>query len=201
LSQDTERSKDAALRAVGRTVVNFQRLEHNLKLAAQLGPAQGTIQKIQRDLEKRKERAGALTLGQAIQAWLNYLDGDTAEPAWTPDLFDLSVRMTFSLDPAEESPDSHAQALRSLLDIRNSLIHTRLATFPWDSADACNKLVTELDSVNTSVVEQLVYVAALLREIAIAHKEYAEAVVAAISGPSVKHAVGEAMPNPPLERP
>jgi hypothetical protein len=35
--------KDSALSAVGRTVVNFQRLEHNLKIAARLGPLEGSI--------------------------------------------------------------------------------------------------------------------------------------------------------------
>jgi hypothetical protein len=35
---DTVTFKDAALGAVGRTVINFQRLEHNLKIAARLWP-------------------------------------------------------------------------------------------------------------------------------------------------------------------
>ena len=72
MSQQSATSKDAALRAIGRTVVNFQRLEHNLKLAARLGPVQGTIPKIQRDIGRRFERAETLTLGQAIQAWLRF---------------------------------------------------------------------------------------------------------------------------------
>jgi hypothetical protein len=38
MAQPAEAAKDAALRAVGRTIVNFQRLEHTLKLAARLGP-------------------------------------------------------------------------------------------------------------------------------------------------------------------
>lgn len=201
MSRDIETSKDAAFRAVGRTVINFQRLEHNLKLAAKLGPAQGTMQTIQRDIEKRNERAGALTLGRAIQAWLSYLDGGTALPAWTPDLFDISVRVTFSLESPADSPDSHAQALGSLLDIRNSLIHKRLASFPWDSADACDDLVTELNSVNACIGEQIDYVADLLRAIEIAHKESTEALLAAIGGESAQYAVDEASHNPPVERP
>jgi hypothetical protein len=38
-----------------------------------MGSVQGTFQKVQRDLERRRERAGTLTLGQAIQAWLSYV--------------------------------------------------------------------------------------------------------------------------------
>ena len=66
--------KDAALRAVGRTVVNFQRLEHNLKIAARLGPLEGVLSKVQRDHERRTEKASSFTLGQAIEAWLTELD-------------------------------------------------------------------------------------------------------------------------------
>lgn len=181
MSQKTDASKDAALRAVGRTVVNFQRLEHGLKLAAQLGPVQGTFQKIQRDFEKRRERAQSLTLGQAIQSWLSCLEGGPVQPVWTPDLFDISVRMTFELEADNELADSHAQILSALLEIRNALVHTRLAMFPWDSPDSCQELVTELDSVNTRIVEQIDYVASLLQKVGMAQKEHAEALVAAIS--------------------
>ena len=196
-----EKPKEAALRAVGRTVVNFQRLEHNLKLAARLGPVQGTFQKVQRDFEKRKERAQSLTLGQAIQAWLSYLEGDPNSTTWIPDLFDYSVCMTFSLESDSSAPDTHAETLRSLLETRNSLVHTRLATFPWSSEEACAELVVELDAVNASVVEQLDYVAALVREIERVHKENAEEFVAAIEAAHALHSTGEAIPNPPLERP
>jgi hypothetical protein len=65
--------KDLALRAVGRTVVNFQRLEHNLKFAARLGPLDGVLAKVQRDLERRTEKASSSTLGKAI--------GDSSKPA------------------------------------------------------------------------------------------------------------------------
>ena len=65
--------KDLALRAVGRTVVNFQRLEHNLKVLARLGPVEGVLAKVRRDIEKRAEKASSFTLGQAIQAWMGAL--------------------------------------------------------------------------------------------------------------------------------
>ena len=41
--KDVMPSKDVALRAVGRTVVSLQRLEHNLKLASRLGPIEGAV--------------------------------------------------------------------------------------------------------------------------------------------------------------
>jgi hypothetical protein len=199
-STQPESPKDAALRAVGRTVVNFQRLEHNLKLAAQLGRIQGTLERLQTNAGKRRERAQSLTLGQAIQAWLSYLGGDSTPAAWTPDLFDISVQVTFSLEADGAGPDAHAETLRSLLETRNALVHGRLATFPWASEDACAQLVVELDTVNASLAEQIEYVAALVGEIQRAHREVADGVVAAIEAAQTRQGGGDTMPDPSSER-
>jgi hypothetical protein len=191
MPQLSDASKDAALRAVGRAVVNFQRLEHNLKLAAQLGSLQGTVQKIQRDIAKWQERAGTLTLGHAIQAWLNHYDGTQEEGAWTPDLFDVSIRTTFSLESDADARIAHAKALRSLLDTRNNLVHARLATFEWASVEACDALVLELNAVNVSIAEQLEYVTSLLKQFLMLQRQHAEALSVKFGLSSVASTKGE----------
>lgn len=191
-------SKDAALRMIGRTIVNFQRLEHNLKLAARLGPVQGIIQKVQREVEKRHERASTLTLGQAIQAWLDYCNGQPEIRYETPDFFDVSVQVTFSLESDPESEARHAKALRDLLGVRNNLIHSRLATFEWEMPEACQELVAELEQVNVSISEQMNYTTSLLKAIAELHKEHAESL--AVEFAKGTPTVVEAMPNKSLER-
>jgi hypothetical protein len=198
MSSPVDTSKDAALRMVGRTVVNFQRLEHNLKLAARLGPLRGTIQKVQRDIAKRHERASALTLGQAIQAWLEYCSAHPATHYETPDLFDVSVQMTFILESDPDSQARHAKALCDLLEVRNDLIHSRLAKFEWETPEACQALVADLEQVNTSISKQIEYTCALLKAIAELHKEHAESLAAQFaSGAPI---VAEAMPDTSLER-
>jgi len=181
MPQPSDGSRDAALKAVGRTILNFQRLEQQLKLAARLGSTQGTLQSIQRDSAKRQERAETLTLGQAIQAWLTYLDGTQAQVPWTPDLFDVSLQTTFTLEPAE-SDSAHARTLASLLAARNDLIHSRLAKVQWESPAACDTLVLELDAVNAAISEQLDYVTSLVSEIQKVHKAHAESLVANLLG-------------------
>lgn len=193
--QSADTSKDAALREVGRTVVNFQRLEHNLKLAARLGPLQGTLPKIQRDIARRQERAETLTLGLAIQAWLKYCDGSEVVDAWTPDLFDYSFQMTFTLESDAESRNAHAAALSNLLETRNDLVHTRLARFPWDSPAECDSLIRDLTAINATISDQLDYVTSFMAQIVAAQKEHAEAVLAEVE------AATQPMPNPSLERP
>lgn len=162
MDQDNVSSKDAALRAVGRTVVNFQRLEHNLKIAARLGPLQGTALKVQRDIEKRSQRASALTLGQAIQAWLDACEGEPRPTSHTPDLFDATMRVTFCLDMEADTHGGQAATLRSLLDTRNQLMHGGLAKFDWDSTEECHRLVMQLDELNQSIAAQIEYVHSIL---------------------------------------
>lgn len=198
MSQNAPTPKDAALRMVGRTVVNFQRLEHNLRVAARLGPLDGTIQKVRKDIGRRHERASTLTLGQAIQAWLVNCGELSVQPAGTPDLFDVSVQMTFALELDAESRIRHAEVLSDLLRLRNDLIHSRLAKFEWDSPLACNSLIAELDQVNTVISEQIEYTHLLLESIAELGKEHADAIAAVFASESSQNAA--ATPNISLER-
>lgn len=156
-------SKDVALRAVGRTVVNFQRLEHNLKIAARLGPLEGVLAKIQRDFERRTEKASLFTLGQAIEAWLNAINGGDAHTNPTPDLFDPTIRLTFSLQGDSEFHRAHGDALKELLEVRNRLIHGGLVNFDWESRDACERLVAELTEVNEAIGVQIDFVAVVVK--------------------------------------
>lgn len=163
MSQNTSASMDSALCAVGRTVVNFQRLEHNLKRAARLGPLEGTLAKIKRDVEKRAERADTFTLGQAIQAWLAAAHSELTIAGHRSDLFDATMQMTISLVPDAEVRDAHAAALKSLLETRNRLVHGGLVEMQWDSPGECARLITELGGVNEEIRVQMEFITRILR--------------------------------------
>jgi hypothetical protein len=109
-----------------------------------------------------------------MQAWLAYGGGTQAQTLWTPDLFDVSLQVTVSLEPGPAADGAHAKALSDLLEARNALVHARLATFPWESDEACEALAVELDALNTTIGEQLEYVTALLRGFVEIHKAAAE---------------------------
>jgi hypothetical protein len=167
--------KGAALQAVGKTVVNFQRLEHNLKLAARLGPLQGTLPKLRRDIEKRIERAATLTLGQAIQAWLDAGGEEPEELTYTHDLFDASMYMSFCWTSDPESHAAHAAALRDLLQTRNSLVHGGLVNFQWESPTECERLVEQLNGVNALIGAQIDFVGSFLKAFGSIRQEDLEA--------------------------
>jgi hypothetical protein len=157
--------KDSALAAVGRTVVNFQRLEHNLKIAARLGPLEGVFAKVQRDLERRIDKASSFTLGQAIDAWLNSMKGEGPPVCPTPDLFDPTMRLEFSLVEDSESSATRAESLKRLLELRNRLIHGGLVNFQWESQVECDRLVEELTHLNEEIASQIDFVAAAVRSL------------------------------------
>lgn len=163
MADDTKTFKDVALRAVGRTVVDFQRLEHNLKLVAHFGPMEGVLLKVQRDIERLAKKASSYTLGQAVRAWLGAIEGDIPRHSHTPDLFEQTLQTTVSLRMDSETQKAHGDALLALLESRNELIHGGLVKFDWESQDECAKLIARLDDVNDKIRIQMDFFVALMK--------------------------------------
>jgi len=147
--------KDAALRAVGRTVVNFQILEHHLKFLARFRPSEGTLAKVRREVEKRADKASLLTLGQAIHAWLDAIEDDRPQANTTNDLFEPTLRVAFSFGADSEARRAHGETLKALLETRNNLVHGGLVPFNWTSQASCELLVLELDHVNEAIMSEI----------------------------------------------
>ncbi len=163
MTEQPESPKDVALQAVGRAVVNFQRLEHNLKVAARFGPIDGPLSKALKDIEKRAEKSKSLTLGQAIQAWLTAVGSDHAPEAYTPDLFEPTVSFRFRLIEAGDAQQSSGEILKGLLEFRNKLIHGGLVHFPWDSKQDCAQLTRNIAEVIPIIGAQIDSIASVLQ--------------------------------------
>jgi hypothetical protein len=154
-------ARDAALRAVGRTIVNFRRLEHHLKILSPLGPVEGTPASINRQIEARVKQAADYTLGQAIGEWIQALDGVPAKRMPTNDLFDPTVRLEFGPELDAAGKEAHASALRALLAARNELVHGRQTLIDWDSIEACERLADDLRGLNDDIARALRFVEGL----------------------------------------
>jgi hypothetical protein len=59
--------RDVALRAIGRNVVNFQKLEKCLKALIRVDNLSGPMSTIEGALAKRASKASGYTLGKALQ--------------------------------------------------------------------------------------------------------------------------------------
>ena len=147
--------KDKALHTLGRTVLNFQRLEYCLRLLSRLGPLEGSIYKIEKQWETRVEQSERFTLGNAIYAWIDVLDGKVEKPALTNDLFAVTMRTRISFAIQPEIREAHAEGLKALLEERNLIIHGGLVRYPWDSDPDCIELTTYLESLNGAIEEHM----------------------------------------------
>jgi hypothetical protein len=159
----TSHIRDTALRAVGRNVVNFQRLEGILKALAKMQPVEGTSHEIKRKLGSRIERLSKSTLGSAIAGWLMLLDNNTEAIDPPEDLFDITARFAFSLEIPDDTKQRHAEALSNLLVERNALIHEGLLSMDWESSEKCQKLITKLDAQNERIMNEIEFLLPILR--------------------------------------
>ncbi len=158
--------KDAALKNLGRTIVNFQRLEQHLKVLATIQPVNGSISKMQRDRDRHIEKTLGFTLGAAINTWVETLHGSRPSQPLVVDMFDIAMqaRIQFDFDPDMKA--LHAQELRKLLEYRNELIHGKRLAINWDSDSECGTLFAELDDWNKRIGVQVEFLESIRREIA-----------------------------------
>ena len=156
--------RDVALRAIGRNLVNFQKLEKCLKALVRLDNFAGPISTIEDALAKRVSKASGYTLGKALQEWLRVAALDAPRSA-TQDLFEpwISLSVLPSID--RERLAEHAEALNALAKERNNLVHQDLASFDFDSDKGCHALVESLDNQNARILEQLNFLAPAIRDL------------------------------------
>jgi len=154
--------KDRALQTLGRVVVNFQRLEHILKVLAGVAPIFGNLEAIDLAIEQRREETGRLTLGSAVKSWRAALSGELKARLPTPDLFSITAhcQVQFKLDRAIQ--DAHLQGLTALVKERNGLMHGMLAQFPWESEPDCDELTAYLESLIQAIEQHMHYLQPIL---------------------------------------
>ena len=158
--------KDTVLRNFGRNIVNLQRLEQILKALASIQPLNGTFAKIKDDIEKSRKKTLGYTLGQAVNVWVESLDDSRPAKVVIDDLFDITMRSSFDFGFDSETKALHAERLSELLAYRNGLIHSGLAKVDFESESELKTISVELDLWNAKIIEQIEFLAPILRAIA-----------------------------------
>ena len=140
-----------AFYAVGRTVVNFQRLEQILKHLAWLAPICASSSKLQSELDTRKAISEHLTLGNAVKKWteIAYHTGPQRDPQSDNEVI---VSLGFVLQWSPEKRDRLAAELESLAQERNRLIHLDLAQLNFEDEAECIALSIRLNAQNDRIV-------------------------------------------------
>jgi hypothetical protein len=153
-----------ALYAVGRNVVNFQRLEHILKQLALFAPICATPSRLQSEVEKQRARAERLTLGGVVKKWIES-EFHTTEPKQVPRL-DQQIIISFGFDlPATpEYFDQLSSELESLARERNRLIHLDLARLNFEDEAECNALSIQLNAQNDRIIRATKFLGTILEQ-------------------------------------
>jgi hypothetical protein len=155
-----------ALYAVGRNVVNFQRLEHILKQLALFAPICATPSGLQSEVEKQRAKAERLTLGGAVRKWIES-EFHTTKPKQVPRP-DEQIIMYFSFALPGRGPEYFDQLsgdLESLAQERNCLIHLDLALLNFEDEAECNALSIQLDAQNERIIRATEFLRTILAQI------------------------------------
>ena len=153
--RDIERLRAEALRKVGRNVVNFQKIEACLKFLATVSNVHGTastLASIHRKKAARTRRESLGTLAKDVHRDL--LEG-RAEAIAPPDLSEIWMSISVTIDSDPDSIARQKRALSALVAERNRLIHHDLVHFDHTSAKCCEDLIKRLDAQNPRILEQL----------------------------------------------
>ncbi|HXQ68900.1 MAG TPA: hypothetical protein VN844_00305 [Pyrinomonadaceae bacterium] len=151
-------SKDRVFRAIGRNLVNFQRLENILKWLAELRPFKGLVPDIYNQLERRRQRTQQSTLGIVIPLWLETAKGQEPQLAKPKGDLDAVISFWVELNIPPHVLDEHAKELDQLLTERNWFVHTGLAEVDFNSSEECESLLARLDEQNSRLGKQLDFV-------------------------------------------
>jgi hypothetical protein len=152
-----------ALSAIGRNVVNFQRLEHILKQLALFAPICATPSRLQSEVEKQRARAERLTLGGAGRKWIES-EFHATESKRVPRL-DQQVIISFGFALPGRGPEYFEQLSRELESLaleRNCLIHQDLARLDFEDEAACNALSIQLDAQNDRIIRATKFLETML---------------------------------------
>jgi hypothetical protein len=153
-----------ALYAIGRNVVNFQRLEQILKQLALFAPICATPSRLQSEVEKQRARVERLTLGEAVKKWIESEFHGT-KPKQGP-LLDqqIIISLGFELPTSPEYFDQLSGELESLAQERNSLIHLDLAQLNFEDEAECTALSIQLNAQNDRIIRAIKFLGPILSQ-------------------------------------
>lgn len=149
---------DDALRKIGRSVVNFQKLEQALKELIRLSSAASSQSDPRRPVyprqTKRFKRAG---LAEVVSQFNSALYRDASPPDGAPETNEARFSSTFRLE-LDASGEVQRRELAALARERNRLIHRDLFAVDFLSESACKELCDRLDAQNLRILGYLDFV-------------------------------------------
>ena len=164
---DLTKIQDEVMRKIGRNLLNFQRIEHMLKLLLSNSRVAGTVSTLVNNHKKQSEAVHKQTMGNLVGQFVDNIfvefDG-YSEPAIEPTEAHISI--SFNVEAEADFYESKKQSLKLLVDYRNDLIHHVLPRFNLDSIESCLEIEEYLDHQRERLIPEFDFIQGLLKDFA-----------------------------------
>ncbi len=161
MSDVIDAQRDAALRRVGRNLVNFQKLEASLKQILPnlrfAGPLR-EVQALQSAGAREVKKKSLGDLANRLHSTLFAGECRAPDPAASTEIT-VAHSVRVELDSTEVAETK--KALARLVRERNRLVHSDLLSIDFNSIPACEELCIRLDEQNERICAQINHLQAL----------------------------------------
>ena len=152
-SSDLEAVSTEALRKLGRNILNFSKIEAGFKLLLSVSRIEGTTTTIRDNIKARQSKLHKQSLGALVTEFTRSICRDVEEVEPPKHLTKPWLSLSFNITPTHS--DEWQQALRALVEERNSLIHHDLADIDVTSIEDYRNLIALLDEQNPRLIAEL----------------------------------------------
>ncbi len=175
LKSEIENAKNEFQRKIGRNVLAFQKLEQMLKYTIINGNVSGCISGIESKQKRRMENIRGQTMGQLVGQFVDHIHSGNEKSSEEPeDLKEPYISFNFQVEGGEDFYENKKQALKSLFNERNELVHHLLPGFDWNSMESCQDTERYLDQQYEKLSVEFNHLKAMIESFQEAMKLYSE---------------------------
>lgn len=155
--------RDEVFRKIGRNLLNFQKIELMLKHLIANGRISGYMSEIKDNQQRRVAAVHKQTMGNLVGQFIeNTLISLENSPEPTTERKEPYLSFSFNVEADADFYESKKQALKSLVDDRNDLIHHLLPRFNPDSIESCLEIEKYLDQQRERLIPEYDHLKSLI---------------------------------------
>ena len=160
---DLIKMRDEVFRKIGRNLLNFQKIEQLLKLLIANGRVSGHMSETKEILERQAAAVHKQTMGNLVGKFVDNTLLGHEESSQTPfEPKEPYFSLSFNVNADADFYESKKQALKSLVEDRNDLIHHLLPRFNSESIESCLETQHYLDQQREKLIPEYDFLKSLL---------------------------------------
>jgi len=164
--------RDEVFRKIGRNLLNFQKIELMLKHLITYGRMSGYMSELKKNKERRAATVHKQTMGNLIGQFIeNTLLGLDDSPQSTTEHKEPYLSFSFAVNADADFYESKRQALKSLVNDRNDLIHHLLPRFNLNSIESCLEIEQYLDQQRERLIPEYDHLKSFIESL-ISHADF-----------------------------